>query len=586
MGDDKKEEEVPEDPEVLELKKSLGDERYKNLAEYYADINTKFKKRRKKLKEKLLQPPTPTKEELDELEQEVEENLKTKILIQDDFSIKDPYEGLSFFKRVKQKVLPDAIHPQSIRMTNWYFILMVLLLYNAWVIPLRVSFTIYQNEGNLLYWMLCDYISDFIYWVDILIVKPRIMFLDQHGIYQTERKLCIKNYVKDGDFKVDIFSVIPFEVLYIFLGVSGRTTILRFNRAIRQYAFARAFDRMDAATKYPTAVRMIRTINIMIILMHLNACAYYMFSSWEGIGTNRFVYNGIGNAYIRCFYFATKTAISIGKNPKPLSDNTQEILFMACSWLLGVFVFAVLIRNVKDIIAQSTKTQDDYMKIFDNISQYMFRMHVPYETMHRVKTWCQFTWNAQKSFDEREILKYLPGKMMTDVALNIHFKTISGVKLFHGCNPGLLKMIVCKLKPIIFLPGDYICKKGDVGMEMFIVSSGAVQVVGGPNDSIIFVTLGPGVCFGEIALLGTGGMNRRTASIKAHGFTTLFVLFKWDLQSAMKDYPEDQHLLSRKAAKAKKEAAAKQAAAKAKTLTHEEVEYHYILSKKLNFLLR
>ena len=99
--------------------------------------------------------------------------------------------------------------------------------------------------------------------------------------------------------------------------------------------------------------------------------------------------------------------------------------------------------------------------------------------------------------------------------------------------------IVCKLKPIIFLPGDYICKKGDVGMEMFIVSSGAVQVdidstggglqrfktatrvlhnftkvVGGPNDSIIFVTLGPGVCFGEIALLGTGGMNRRTASIK------------------------------------------------------------------------
>ena len=44
-----------------------------------------------------------------------------------------------------------------------------------------------------------------------------------------------------------------------------------------------------------------------------------------------------------------------------------------------------------------------------------------------------------------------------------------------------------------------------------------MQVVGGPNDSIIFVTLGVGVCFGEIALLGTGGMNRRTASIKVCG---------------------------------------------------------------------
>ena len=33
--------------------------------------------------------------------------------------------------------------------------------------------------------------------------------------------------------------------------------------------------------------------------------------------------------------------------------------------------------------------------------------------------------------------------------------------------------------------------------------------------------------------------------LQAHGFTTLFVLFKWDLQAAMKDYPEDQALLSR-----------------------------------------
>jgi hypothetical protein len=37
-----------------------------------------------------------------------------------------------------------------------------------------------------------------------------------------------------------------------------------------------------------------------------------------------------------------------------------------------------------------------------------------------------------------------------DVALNIHFETISGVKLFHGCNPGLIKMLgrqPARLKP-------------------------------------------------------------------------------------------------------------------------------------------
>lgn len=94
------------------------------------------------------------------------------------------------------------------------------------------------------------------------------MFLDQAGIYETSRKACAKNYVKTGDFRIDLLSVLPFEIVYIFVGVQGWSTIFRANRVLRQYAFSRAFSRWDAATKYPTIVRMIKTINIMIILMH------------------------------------------------------------------------------------------------------------------------------------------------------------------------------------------------------------------------------------------------------------------------------------------------------------------------------
>ena len=85
-------------------------------------------------------------------------------------------------------------------------------------------------QANTVYWLGCDYLSDAIYWVDILFVKPRIMFLDASGIYETGRKECAKNYVRHGDFKVDIISVIPFELVYIFLGVRGWTTIFRANR--------------------------------------------------------------------------------------------------------------------------------------------------------------------------------------------------------------------------------------------------------------------------------------------------------------------------------------------------------------------
>ena len=55
-------------------------------------------------------------------------------------------------------------------------------------------------------------------------------------------------------------------------------------------------------------------------------------------------------------------------------------------------------------------------------------------------------------------------------------------------------------------------------------------------------------------------MNRRTANVRALGFTMLYVLFKEDLNDALNDYPEDRKLLARKAAKAAMEVAAKQKA--------------------------
>ena len=109
-------------------------------------------------------------------------------------------------------------------------------------------------------------------------------------------------------------------------------------------------------------LRLFKTFTYMVYLIHLNACAYFAISYYEGVGSNSFVYDGVGNAYFRCFYFATKTATSIGefeaslkvfdkhfffttgKNNKP--QNIAEIMFMICSWMVGVFFFSILVGNI------------------------------------------------------------------------------------------------------------------------------------------------------------------------------------------------------------------------------------------------
>ena len=61
-----------------------------------------------------------------------------------------------------------------------------------------------------------------------------------------------------------------------------------------------------------------------------------------------------------------------------------------------------------------------------------------------------------------------------------------------------------QLKLAVYSPGDYICRKGDIGKEMYIVKRGKLSVVA-DDGKTTFATLGEGTVFGEISILNIAG---------------------------------------------------------------------------------
>uniref|UniRef100_A0A3Q0R2W1 Cyclic nucleotide gated channel subunit beta 1b n=1 Tax=Amphilophus citrinellus TaxID=61819 RepID=A0A3Q0R2W1_AMPCI len=438
---------------------------------------------------------------------------------------------------------PASIDPfTNLMYVLWMFLVSLAWNWNVWFIPVRSAFP-YQTPDNIYYWLLTDYLCDLIYILDITVFQPRLQFV-RGGDIVYDKKEMRKNYMKTKRFKFDVASLVPLELFYFKTGINP---LLRLPRLLKIHSFFEFNDRLEAILTKAYIYRVIRTTSYLLYCLHCNACLYYLTSDFIGLGSTDWVYNGEGNSYIRCYYFAVKTLITIGGLPDP--TTLFEIIFQLINYFVGVFAFSIMIGQMRDVVGAATASQTYYRSCMDNTVKYMSSYRIPKDVQNRVKTWYNYTWQSQGMLDEQELLIQLPDKMRLDIAIDVNYSIVSKVPLFQGCDRQMIFDMLKSLRSVVYLPGDYVCKKDEVGREMYIIKAGEVQVVGGPDGKTVFATLRAGSVFGEISLLAVGGGNRRTANVIAHGFANLFILDKKDLNEILVHYPESKKLLRKKARK-------------------------------------
>lgn len=132
-----------------------------------------LRRRTSQVREDVVRELTP--EPTDEISETGPSRLAENASLMSLIGLHDQDEEQESFEQDK-KLLPRHIDPFSKTYIGWLLFVVVAFLYNAFAIPLRSSYP-YQTDENVKYWMLCDYISDLIYLIDLVCVKPRLTFM-------------------------------------------------------------------------------------------------------------------------------------------------------------------------------------------------------------------------------------------------------------------------------------------------------------------------------------------------------------------------------------------------------------------------
>nr|AAC53139.1 rod-type cyclic nucleotide-gated cation channel [Rattus norvegicus] len=452
-------------------------------------------------------------------------------------------------KKEGEKKEVVVIDPSGNMYYNWLFCITLPVMYNWTMIIARACFDELQSD-YLEYWLIFDYVSDVVYLADMF-VRTRTGYLEQGLLVKDKLKL-IEKYKANLQFKLDVLSVIPTDLLYFKFGWNYPE--IRLNRLLRISRMFEFFQRTETRTNYPNIFRISNLVMYIVIIIHWNACVYYSISKAIGFGNDTWVYPDVNDPefgrlarkYVYSLYWSTLTLTTIGETPPPVLDS--EYVFVVVDFLIGVLIFATIVGNIGSMISNMNAARAEFQSRVDAIKQYMNFRNVSKDMEKRVIKWFDYLWTNKKTVDEREVLRYLPDKLRAEIAINVHLDTLKKVRIFADCEAGLLVELVLKLQPQVYSPGDYICKKGDIGREMYIIKEGKLAVVA--DDGITqFVVLSDGSYFGEISILNIKGSkagNRRTANIKSIGYSDLFCLSKDDLMEALTEYPDAKTMLEEK----------------------------------------
>ncbi|MCX7633175.1 MAG: ion transporter [Turneriella sp.] len=362
-------------------------------------------------------------------------------------------------------------------------------------------------------------------------------------------------------FVVDLIAALPFDLIFTEgwlseLSNAARSLRLFSPRYIRILMMLRLL-RLDHIIPFlrrakkrelfnPAIARLLFTIFLVLVIAHWISCG------WLALGRIDDKADYYTN-YLKALYWTITTITTIGYGDITPNNNIQTVYTLFVE-LLGAGMYGYIIGNLASLLANSDLARTQFRAKLEKLQTFMDYRDIPQELQENVRAYYEYLWNNRRGFDESAVLSELPQSLRLRIALHLNREIIEKVPMFRGAPEELIRQIVLHLKPVLFTPGDYIFRKGEMGDRMYFISKGRVEIVS-DDGGTVYATLSDGAFFGEIALLFS---TERTASARAAGYCDLYTLDKFTFDSVIAKFPEVARQVQEMAEERRRSVAARQ----------------------------
>ncbi|KAG7392412.1 hypothetical protein PHYPSEUDO_000820 [Phytophthora pseudosyringae] len=185
--------------------------------------------------------------------------------------------------------------------------------------------------------------------------------------------------------------------------------------------------------------------------------------------------------YAECFY----VAMQMLQGQSLTTHSSRENVFASGVNLLGSIVLAVIFGHVAMLVANFNANSTAYQRKMESVFAGMTKMQLPAPLRERIHQYYAHLWREYEALDGAPLERFakeLSHNLTLEVVLFKYMELAMHVPFWENCSPDFQKTLVLSLDTRVYLPDDFIVRRGEVGDEFYMINRGMCELVGS-NDT-------------------------------------------------------------------------------------------------------